>query len=109
MLAFIITDAEARPRSLPPSFAVPSIDRSMPSALKATPPQMIHYSAVQRSEAGNRLSRLVTSSLRPLKRPRSNWPSVIVDDGEEATHRLTIDVLGTRTEDEARRVAKSCC
>jgi glutamate N-acetyltransferase/amino-acid N-acetyltransferase len=106
MLAFILTDADAQPDELRPILQQ-AVDRSFP-AISVEGHTSTNDSIILLANGGSGAS---VAGVGPafalaIEEVAQELAIAIVDDGEEVTHRVTIDVVGTRTEQEARRIAK---
>jgi glutamate N-acetyltransferase/amino-acid N-acetyltransferase len=108
MLAFVLTDAQASPEVLDQTLRA-AVDRSF------------HCISVEGHTSTNDTVLLLANGAGGLKAPGGSaspfteavgevceeLAQAIVEDAEGMTHRITIDVSGTRTDADARRIAKT--
>ena len=107
MLAFLITDADAPPEVLAPIIRR-AVDRSF-HAISVEGHTSTNDSVIllANGASGQSIETVRDEFAHAIEEAAIELAIAIVDDGEEATHRLTIDVVGTRTEEEAQRIAKA--
>jgi glutamate N-acetyltransferase/amino-acid N-acetyltransferase len=107
MLAFILTDASAPADELAGHLRR-AVDRSF-HCISVEGHTSTNDSVLLLANGASGVSASAAGSLfaEALDEVAMDLAMAIVDDAEEATHRLTIDVRGTRTEEEARRIAKA--
>jgi glutamate N-acetyltransferase/amino-acid N-acetyltransferase len=107
MLAFILTDAVAPADELT-NHIKRAVDRSFHSISveghTSTNDSVILLANGVSGASANKAGKAFADALDEVA---MDLAMAIVDDAEEATHRLTIDVVGTRTEAEARLIAKA--
>lgn len=107
MLAFILTDAVATPEELAPllrgAVDVSFHSISVEGHQSTNDTVLLAANGASGAPIGNRV-REFADALRDVC---TQLAVAIVDDAEEASHRITIDVVGTRTDEEARRIAKT--
>lgn len=107
MLAFVITDAVATPEELAPllsgavdvSFHAISVEGHQ----STNDTVLLAANGASGAPIGNRLREFADA----LREVCTELAIAIIDDAEEASHRMTIDIVGTRTEEEARKIAKA--
>lgn len=107
MLAFLLTDAEASPALLGPIIRR-AVDRSF-HAISVEGHTSTNDSVIllANGASGQSAEPVRDEFAKAIEEAAIELAVGLVDDAEEVTHRLTIDVTGTRTEEEARKVAKA--
>jgi glutamate N-acetyltransferase/amino-acid N-acetyltransferase len=107
MLAFVLTDAAASPEELAPLLRF-AVDESF-HAISVEGHQSTNDSVLllANGAGGSPIAGDRDAFARALRDVCVELAVAIVDDAEEATHRMTIDVVGARTVEEARRVART--
>ncbi|MBY0586989.1 bifunctional glutamate N-acetyltransferase/amino-acid acetyltransferase ArgJ [bacterium] len=107
MLAFILTDAVASADDLQVHLRR-AVDRSFHSISVEGHTSTNDSVILMANGAGGASAHAAGDAFaQALDEVAMDLAMAIVDDAEEATHRLTIDVKGTRTEQEARQIAKA--
>lgn len=107
MLAFVLTDAAASPASLQ-------------NLLRAAVDDSFHCISVEGHTSTNDTVLLLANGASGVTIDEHNGPfasalravcqelaQAIIEDAEGASHKITIDVTGTRTDEEAKRIAKT--
>ena len=107
MLAFILTDAAASPDQLDPILrhAVDASFHSISVEGHTSTNDTVLFLA--NGGAGRSIEGHEDDFSSLVHEVCAELAIAIVDDSEEITHRMTIDVRGTRTNEEAQRIAKA--
>lgn len=107
MLAFILTDADTSGEDLKPIIQR-AVDRSFHSiSVEGHTSTNDSVLLLANGASGHSIRGCADEFAKAIEEACIELAIGLIDDAEEATHRLTIDVTGTRTEEEARQVAKT--